>query len=198
MAERMAESRAQHDEESRQERVNRELIELLNELRVALPGVQVLFAFLLTVPFSNGYKRITPFQKNVYFAVLVATAISTACFIVPTAYHRLNFRKREKERILLSSNKFSIAGIMFLAASMVGVLVLITDVIYSEAAAVVAGHACSSGVNGIPTPSATAGCVTAPPATFTPSRNPGSWATAPRGPSSASASTYGSVAFVSA
>ena len=78
MAERMAESRAQHDEESRQERVNRELIELLNELRVALPGVQVLFAFLLTVPFSNGYKRITPFQKNVYFAVLVATAISTA------------------------------------------------------------------------------------------------------------------------
>jgi hypothetical protein len=139
MAGRMPESPAQHDEESRPERVNRELIELLNELRVALPGVQVLFAFLLTVPFSNGYKRITPFQKNVYFAVLVATAISTACFIVPTAYHRLNFRKREKEQILLSSNKFAIAGIMFLAVSLVGVFVLITDVIYSDAAAVVAG-----------------------------------------------------------
>jgi Family of unknown function (DUF6328) len=139
MAPQMAESRAQDDEESRRERVNRELIELLNELRVALPGVQVLFAFLLTVPFSNGYKRITGFQKNVYFAVLVATAISTACFIVPTAYHRLNFRKAEKEQILLSSNKFAIAGIMFLALSLIGVFVLITDVIYSDAAAVVAG-----------------------------------------------------------
>ncbi|HEX4719496.1 MAG TPA: DUF6328 family protein [Thermoleophilaceae bacterium] len=135
----MTESRPEHDEESRQERVNRELIELLNELRVALPGVQVLFAFLLTVPFSNGYKRITNFQKNVYFAILVATAISTACFIVPTAYHRLNFRKSEKEQILLSSNKFAVAGIMFLAVSMSGVMVLITDIIYSRVAAVVAG-----------------------------------------------------------
>jgi Family of unknown function (DUF6328) len=139
MARLMPESSQQHDAESSEERVNRELIELLNELRVALPGVQVLFAFLLTVPFSNGYNRITGFQKNVYFGILLATAVSTACFIVPTAYHRLNFRKREKERILLSSNKFAIAGIMFLALSMIGVLVLITDVIYSEAAAVVAG-----------------------------------------------------------
>jgi hypothetical protein len=139
MARLMPESSQQHDAESSEERVNRELIELLNELRVALPGVQVLFAFLLTVPFSNGYNRITGFQKNVYFGILLATAVSTACFIVPTAYHRLNFRKREKERILFSSNKFAIAGIMFLALSMIGVLVLITDVIYSEAAAVVAG-----------------------------------------------------------
>jgi hypothetical protein len=129
----------QHDDESRRERVNRELIELLNELRVALPGVQVLFAFLLAVPFSNGYARITSFQKSVFFGTLVATAISTACFIVPTAYHRLNFRNREKEHILLRSNKFAIAGIMFLAVSMIGVIVLITDVIYSETAALVTG-----------------------------------------------------------
>ena len=139
MPERMAEPPAEHDEESRRERVNRELIELLNELRVALPGVQVLFAFLLTVPFSNGYKRITPFQRNVYFAVPVATAISTACFIVPTAYHRMNFRQREKERILVNSNKFAIAGLMFLAVSMVLVVVLIADVLYSDTAAVLAG-----------------------------------------------------------
>jgi membrane-bound acyltransferase YfiQ involved in biofilm formation len=132
-------SQDQHDDESRRERVNRELIELLNELRVALPGVQVLFAFLLAVPFSNGYKRITNFQKNVFFATLVLTALSTACFIVPTAYHRINFRQREKEQILLSSNKFSIAGIMLLALSMIGVLVLVTDVIYSDTAAVVTG-----------------------------------------------------------
>jgi hypothetical protein len=135
----MAKSREEHDEESRPERVNRELIELLNELRVALPGVQVLFAFLLAVPFANGWKRVNEFQKNVFFATLIATSISTACFIVPTAYHRLNFRNREKEQILFTSNKFAIAGIMFLAISMIGVLVLITDVIYSKAASLVVG-----------------------------------------------------------
>src|SRR3954465_15441843 len=139
MVPRMAQPQREHDEESRRERVNRELIELLNELRVALPGVQVLFAFLLAVPFSNGYGRITEFQKNVFFATLAATAISTACFIVPTAYHRLNFRNREKERILFVSNKFAIAGIMLLAVSMIGVVVLVTDVIYSGTAALVAG-----------------------------------------------------------
>ena len=141
MAPRMAESREEHDEESRRERVNRELTELLNELRVALPGVQVLFAFLLAVPFANGWSKVTESQKNIFFATLVATAISTACFIVPTAYHRLNFRKREKERILLLSNKFAIAGILFLALSMIGVLMLITDVIYSQTAALVTGAA---------------------------------------------------------
>jgi Family of unknown function (DUF6328) len=139
MAAALADSQVEHDEESRRERVNRELIELLNELRIALPGVQVLFAFLLAVPFSNGYRRMTDLQKNVFYVTLVATALSTACFIVPTALHRLNFRDREKERILLSSNKFSIAGIVFLALSLVGVVVLVTDVIYSGTAAVVAG-----------------------------------------------------------
>ena len=139
MGHRMAESREEHDEESRRERVNRELIELLNELRVALPGVQVLFAFLLAVPFANGWNKVTESQKNIFFATLVATSISTACFIVPTAYHRLNFRNREKENILLLSNKFAIAGILFLALSMIGVLMLITDVIYSQTAALVTG-----------------------------------------------------------
>jgi ABC-type uncharacterized transport system YnjBCD permease subunit len=134
----MAQPQTEHDE-SRRDRVNRELIELLNELRVALPGVQLLFAFLLAVPFSNGYKRVTEFQKDLFFVTLAATAVSTACFIVPTAYHRLNFRNREKERILLVSNKFAIAGIMFLAVAMIGAIVLITDVIYSDTAALVAG-----------------------------------------------------------
>jgi hypothetical protein len=135
----MDEPREEHDDESRRERVNRELIELLNELRVALPGVQVLFAFLLAVPFANGWTKVTSYQKDIFFATLLLTAISTACFIVPTAYHRLNFRKREKERILFISNKFAIAGIMLLALSMTGVIVLITDVIYSKSASIVTG-----------------------------------------------------------
>jgi len=131
----------QHDDESKRERVNRELAELLNELRVALPGVQVLFAFLLAVAFSNGYRRITPFQRHVVFVTLSATAISTAFFIAPSAYHRWHFRNQEKERLLFTSNKFALVGIMFLALSMVGVIVLVTDVIYSGGAAIVSGVA---------------------------------------------------------
>jgi hypothetical protein len=128
-----------NDEENRQERVNRELIELLNELRVALPGVQVLFAFLLAVPFSAGYNKITPLQRDVFFATLAATAVSTAFFIAPSAYHRWHFRNEEKERLLVTSNKFALVGILFLAISMVGVVVLVTDVIYSEEMALVSG-----------------------------------------------------------
>jgi hypothetical protein len=126
-------------EESRQARVNRELIELLNELRVALPGVQVLFAFLLAVPFSAGYTRIQPFQRDVFFMTLVATAVSTAFFIAPSAYHRWHFRMHDKERLLETSNACALVGILFLAVSMVGVVVLVTDVIYSQDFAIASG-----------------------------------------------------------
>jgi len=129
----------QHDDESKRERVNRELAELLNELRVALPGVQVLFAFLLAVPFSNGYSRMTSFERAVFFATLAATAVSTAFFIAPSAYHRMHFRNQEKERLLFTANKFAIVGFFFLALSMVGAIVLVTSVLYSGTAVVVAG-----------------------------------------------------------
>lgn len=135
----MASAEQDFKDESRRERVNRELLELLNELRVALPGVQVLFAFLLAVPFAAGWSRTSGFQKDVFFATLVCTAISTAFFIAPTAYHRIHFRNQEKEQILLTSNKFAITGIMFLGLSMIGVVVLITDFLYSSTAAAVAG-----------------------------------------------------------
>ena len=95
MAIAMAAPQEEHDE-TRRQRVNRELIELLNELRIALPGVQVLFAFLLAVPFSNGYSRTTDFQRAVFLVTLIATAVSAAFFIAPTAYHRLHFRNQEK------------------------------------------------------------------------------------------------------
>ena len=78
--------------ESGADRVDRELIELLNELRVALPGVQVLFAFLLTVPFSNGFQRLTGIQRNAYFVAFVLAALSAALLIAPSSYHRLRFR----------------------------------------------------------------------------------------------------------
>jgi Family of unknown function (DUF6328) len=119
-------------EESQKERIDRELIELLNELRVALPGVQVLFAFLLIVPFSNGYARMTAGQKDIFFATFISTALSTALLIAPSASHRILFRQRDKERLLRRSNVQSIVGLAFLALSIVGVVALITDVIFDS------------------------------------------------------------------
>jgi Family of unknown function (DUF6328) len=120
-------------EESHSQRVNRELIELLNELRVALPGVQVLFAFLLAVPFAQGWAQTNDFQRDLFFGILLATAISTALLIAPSAYHRMNFRARDKERMLLTSNTLTLAGLVFLALAIVGAVALIADFIYGPA-----------------------------------------------------------------
>ena len=103
--------------ESPKQRHDRELIELLNELRVALPGVQVLFAFLLAVPFAQGWKRITAFQKDVFLVAFLATAVRSVLLIAPTAYHRLGWRAEDKGRIVAASNKLAIAGLFFLAVS---------------------------------------------------------------------------------
>jgi hypothetical protein len=121
------------EDESQSERVNRELIELLNELRVALPGVQVLFAFLLAVPFAQGFAETNDFQRDLYFGTLLATAVSSALLIAPSAYHRMNFRERDKERMLLTSNALAIAGLVFLALAVVGSVALIADFVYGPA-----------------------------------------------------------------
>ena len=121
--------------EGHKERVDRELIELLNELRVALPGVQVLFAFLLTVPFSQGFSKVTDFQRDVYFAAFLATALATALLIAPTTYHRIHFRAQNKERLLLTSNKLSLAGSVFLAIAIGAVVFFVTDVLFKVATA---------------------------------------------------------------
>jgi hypothetical protein len=117
-------------EETGKERVDRELIELLNELRVALPGVQVLFAFLLTVPFAARWTTVTTFQRDVYFVTLLCTALSSALLIAPSAQHRLLFRQREKEKMLQVANWLAIVGLGFLALAIVGVVLLITDVLF--------------------------------------------------------------------
>jgi hypothetical protein len=136
--------------ESEKERIDRELIELLNELRVTLPGVQVLFAFLLIVPFSNGWARITELQKDAYFAALVAAALSSACLIAPAANHRIQFRQgtKVKEQLLLRANKLAIAGTVFLAFGMAFSIFLIADVLFTNgfAAALAGGFALLYGV----------------------------------------------------
>ena len=100
--------------EEEQERLNRQMTELLNELRVALPGVQVLFGFLLTVPFTQRWGDTSPFQRNVFYITLVSAACSTICFIAPSAVHRLRFHQSERAYVIESANK----------------LLLITDVLY--------------------------------------------------------------------
>jgi hypothetical protein len=125
--------------EDKSERIDRELIELLNELRVALPGVQVLFAFLLTVPFSQGFVQTTAFQRDLLFGVLSATAISAALLIAPSAWHRIRFRQKDKELILSVSNRMAIAGLGFLALAMVGAVMLIANYAFSDTLTVVSG-----------------------------------------------------------
>jgi hypothetical protein len=124
-------------DESEAERLDRNLGELLQELRIALPGVQVLFAFLLAVPFQQNFTKITGFQEKVYFATLLCTAISAALLIAPSAYHRVTFRLQRKEELVQHANRFAILGLGFLAAAMTGAIMLITDVLFGAIATVV-------------------------------------------------------------
>ena len=119
---------AEHDDP--QKKGHRQLVELLQELRVALPGVQVLFAFLLTVPFTQGWSKVTAFQQDVYFASLLCSAAATAFLIAPSAIHRLDFDRGDKPRIVQVSNVLTIVGLSFLVLAIVGVVCLITDVLY--------------------------------------------------------------------
>jgi uncharacterized protein DUF6328 len=119
--------------ETDQERRNRELIELLNELRVALPGVQVLFAFLLTIPFTNKFDALTRLDTAVYFAALLLCAVASGLLIAPSAHHRLRFRTGTKEQLVVWSNRMAIAGLVALALAVVASVSVIADLLYGEA-----------------------------------------------------------------
>jgi hypothetical protein len=119
--------------ESSEQRHNRELIELLNELRVALPGVQVLFAFLLAVPFANGFPKLSSTGRDVFFAAFIATALSTVLLIAPSSYHRLRWRQHDKERMLIISNALTIAGLLCLAVAITCAVFVITDLLFHAA-----------------------------------------------------------------
>jgi len=117
-------------DETEEERLDRNLSELLQELRVALPGVQVLFAFLLAVPFQQHFSEIDGFEKGVYFFTLLCTAASAILLIAPSSYHRMTFRLQQKRELIHLANRFTIAGLAFLAMAMTGAIVLITDVLF--------------------------------------------------------------------
>ncbi len=130
-----AEEADRSDEE--QQRLNRQMTELLNELRVAMPGVQVLFAFLLAVPFQQRFQTVNAFQRDVYLVTLLAAATATAFLIAPSAYHRIAFQEHEKERIIQMGTRQFVCGIVALAVAMTGAVLLVTDVLFQAATTIV-------------------------------------------------------------
>jgi len=128
-------------EETPKERADRELIELLNELRVVLPGVTVLLGFLLAVPFARGWTQVTEFQRDVFVIAFLASAVAVALLTAPSSYHRLRFRQGNKERMVRIGNRLAIAGIAAAAVSLLAVVVLVMDYVVSRGAAIAAAAA---------------------------------------------------------
>ena len=125
-------------DETPKERADRELIELLNELRVVLPGVTVLLAFLLAVPFASGWERVTPFQRDVFVVAFLAAAVSVVVLTAPSSLHRLRFRQGDKTEIVRLGNRLTIAGIAVSAVALEAVVLLVTDYVLSLTAAIAA------------------------------------------------------------
>ncbi|UGS37836.1 DUF6328 family protein [Capillimicrobium parvum] len=123
--------------EDEQEQLNRQLGELLQELRVAMPGVQVLFGFLLAAAFNQRFSELERWQEDVYLGTLLCSALATAFFIAPTAYHRITFRQGEKEKIIRVATRFAIAGLALLALAMTGAVLVVTSFLFSAITAVI-------------------------------------------------------------
>ena len=125
-------------QEGRREREIRHMSDLLQELRVALPGVQMTFAFLLTIPFTARFSEATELQRTVYFTALLSTALATAFFIAPTIQHRILWRQGERPLRLKIGNGLLIVGTIFLAVGMSCVVFLVADVVYGRIPAIIA------------------------------------------------------------
>jgi len=137
MGTREIDSRAERDE-SPVERLDRNLEELFAGLRVALPGVQVLFAFLLVLPFQSGFPDVTGFQEKVYFGTLLCAALASIFLIAPSARHRIRFRKGDRAYVVLTANRLVIAGLTFLGLGMAGAILLVSDYLFGALPATIA------------------------------------------------------------
>jgi O-antigen/teichoic acid export membrane protein len=125
----------QHETEDAHQRLNRELIELLNELRVILPGVQVLFAFLLTLPFASRFTELSRVDRDLYLVALLLTVLASIILTTPSAYHRFLFRRHAKAELLEISNRLAVLGLSVLALAMSCALFVITDFLLGAVAA---------------------------------------------------------------
>jgi hypothetical protein len=126
------------EQETPKERADRELIELLNELRIVLPGVTVLFGFLLAVPFAKGWPNVTPFERDVFLVAFLATGVSVAFLTAPSSYHRLRFRTGNKEHLVRYGSRLAVAGIAAFAVALEAVVLLVFDFVVGRGAAIAA------------------------------------------------------------
>jgi hypothetical protein len=122
-------------QETEKDRLNRNLDQLLQELRVVLPGVQVLFAFLLAVPFSTRFNEVDGFERVVFFVALMFTAISVVLLMAPSIQHRILFRHDQKPYLVHAGTILTIAGMTALAVAMILSIVLVADFLYGAWAA---------------------------------------------------------------
>ena len=125
------------DGEDEQDRRNRQLDQLLQETRVVMPGVQVLFAFLLAVAFQQGFAKTTAFQRDVFLATILCAAGAALCFIAPAAWHRILFEQQDKRHIIRVANRFVIFGVGFLAMAMTLALILVCDYVFAGSTAAI-------------------------------------------------------------
>jgi Family of unknown function (DUF6328) len=137
-----------HDgrDETSAERLDRNTMELLNELRVASTGIQVMFGFLLIVPFNVGWRRLSSFGRTEYFVTLILTATAAVLLIAPSVHHRILFRHGEKRYLVQLANRFAILAMVFLALAFTGILVLISDVVAGGFGPVIIGVAAAAGI----------------------------------------------------
>jgi hypothetical protein len=133
----MPRDRANEKDADSDEVRDRQVMEVLQELRVAITGGQILFGFLLTVPFAQGWKQTTDLQQTLYLITLLSIATATGCFIAPTAAHRLRFHQRDRSFVVSYANRAAIAGLVFLVIAMLSAVLLVTDVVFSRTTAVV-------------------------------------------------------------
>jgi hypothetical protein len=133
-----------HDDQP--DRLDRELIELLNELRVALPGVQMLFGFLLAVPFTSRFGDLGTVDRAAYFLAFGAVAASSVLLIAPSAHHRVNWRQHDKESLLRTANREALAGLSFLAVAVAAAVFLVADRVYGRTAAAAAAVVCVAAI----------------------------------------------------
>ena len=123
--------------ETELERYDRNLTELMSELRVALPGVQVLFAFLLVAPFNQRFRTLSHFERRLYLVTLLCTLLAAILMIAPTLQHRLEFRRGEKAYLVRTGNRLTIAGLTVFALAMTCAILLVTHYLFGPTTAII-------------------------------------------------------------
>lgn len=133
----MSDSRSSRGDETEAQRLDRNYGELLQEMRVLQAGVQILFAFLLSLPFQSRFDMVTEFQRNTYLVTLITTALATACIIGPVPFHRVVFRLGMKADLMRAASRYVAAGLAFLFVAITGAVLLVLDFLVGRTASTI-------------------------------------------------------------